>query len=198
MIGDKHVDVEVGRRAGAKSVLVRTGYGEEELKKHPNSRLPAELRGRQSPSRSRSHSERTGEMTRLRSLLGRFKNKRVVVFGDLVADVFVYGEISRISRRSTGSDSETSRNADRPRRRRERNSQPEDSGSAADSGRHRGRRLRKAIDWCSIFTRLKIDISGIRVAKSYRTPTKMRILAGAVHSQRQQIVRMDSGDSLHG
>ena len=37
MIGDKYVDVEVGRRAGAKSVLVRTGYGEEELKKYPNS-----------------------------------------------------------------------------------------------------------------------------------------------------------------
>jgi len=31
---------------------------------------------------------------------------------------------------------------------------------------------------------------------SYRTPTKMRILASAVHSQRQQIVRLDSGGPL--
>ena len=33
-------------------------------------------------------------------------------------------------------------------------------------------------------------VGGIIVAKSYRTPSKMRILAGAVHSQRQQIVRI--------
>ena len=37
-------------------------------------------------------------MNGLRQILDRFKNKCVVVFGDLVADVFVYGEISRISR----------------------------------------------------------------------------------------------------
>src|ERR1700752_3058690 len=37
-------------------------------------------------------------MNGLREIIDRFKNKRVVVFGDLVADVFVYGEISRISR----------------------------------------------------------------------------------------------------
>src|SRR5215510_13644696 len=34
----------------------------------------------------------------LHKIVDRFKAKRVVVFGDLVADVFVYGEISRISR----------------------------------------------------------------------------------------------------
>src|SRR5205814_8625092 len=37
-------------------------------------------------------------MNRLEAVLERFRGKRVVVFGDLVADVFVYGEISRISR----------------------------------------------------------------------------------------------------
>src|SRR5438128_5601510 len=37
-------------------------------------------------------------MNSLRQIVDRFKGKRVVVFGDLVADVFVYGEISRISR----------------------------------------------------------------------------------------------------
>jgi bifunctional ADP-heptose synthase (sugar kinase/adenylyltransferase) len=37
-------------------------------------------------------------MNRLEVVLERFHGKRVVVFGDLVADVFVYGEISRISR----------------------------------------------------------------------------------------------------
>lgn len=37
-------------------------------------------------------------MSHLRTLIEGFKGKRIVVFGDLVADVFVYGEISRISR----------------------------------------------------------------------------------------------------
>src|SRR5262245_32414208 len=37
-------------------------------------------------------------MNRLEAVLERFRGKRVVVFGDLVSDVFVYGEISRISR----------------------------------------------------------------------------------------------------
>src|SRR5215831_6921224 len=37
-------------------------------------------------------------MNPLRELIDNFKGRRVVVFGDLVADVFVYGEISRISR----------------------------------------------------------------------------------------------------
>ena len=46
------------------------------------------------------------------------------------------------------------------------------------------------------FAELGIDISSIVVAKSYRTPSKTRILAGAVHSQRQQIVRLDAGAPL--
>lgn len=34
VVGDRHADVEVARRAGARSVLVRTGYGEGELAWH--------------------------------------------------------------------------------------------------------------------------------------------------------------------
>src|SRR5262245_66051376 len=37
-------------------------------------------------------------MSRLIELLGQFKGRRVAVLGDFVADVFLYGEISRISR----------------------------------------------------------------------------------------------------
>src|SRR2546428_819609 len=37
-------------------------------------------------------------MSPLRGLIDRFKGRRVAVFGDLVADVFLYGEISRVSR----------------------------------------------------------------------------------------------------
>ena len=41
----------------------------------------------------------------------------------------------------------------------------------------------------AFFRKLGIDTKGIRVEPSWRTPTKTRILAGAAHSQRQQIVR---------
>ena len=37
-------------------------------------------------------------MSDLLDVLKRFKDRRVVVLGDFVADVFMYGEISRISR----------------------------------------------------------------------------------------------------
>ena len=37
-------------------------------------------------------------MSRLAELVDLFKGRRVVVLGDFVADLFVYGEISRISR----------------------------------------------------------------------------------------------------
>jgi len=41
MIGDRIGDLEAGRRAGARSILVRTGYGKEELKKTGDN-LPAD------------------------------------------------------------------------------------------------------------------------------------------------------------
>jgi D-glycero-D-manno-heptose 1,7-bisphosphate phosphatase len=34
MVGDKLSDIEAGERAGCKTILVRTGYGTEELKRN--------------------------------------------------------------------------------------------------------------------------------------------------------------------
>ena len=131
-------------------------------------------------------------MNGLREIIDRFKGKRIVVVGDLVADVFVYGEISRISREA-------------PvliLNHRETQVVPGGGANAIHNlwalganpfpvgvvgGDAEGQQLLK------YFSNLGIDISGIAVAKSLRTPSKMRILAGAVHSQRQQIVRLDSG-----
>jgi D-glycero-beta-D-manno-heptose-7-phosphate kinase len=131
----------------------------------------------------------------LRDIVERFKNKRVVVFGDLVADVFVYGEISRISREAPvlilnhretqvvpGGGANATHNLWAL------GAKPLPIGLVGDDPE--GQQL------LEYFSGLGIDISGISVAKSYRTPTKMRILAGAVHSQRQQIVRLDSGGPI--
>jgi rfaE bifunctional protein kinase chain/domain len=42
-----------------------------------------------------------------------------------------------------------------------------------------------------ILRKAKIDVSGIERDADYRTPTKTRILAGGVHSTKQQVVRID-------
>ena len=134
-------------------------------------------------------------MTGLRSIIDRFDGRRVVVFGDLVADVFVYGEISRISREAPvlilnhretqvvpGGGANAIHNLWAL------GAKPLPVGIVGDDAE--GHQLLR------YFAELGIDISGITVAKSYRTPSKTRILAGAVHSQRQQVVRLDSGSAL--
>jgi len=131
-------------------------------------------------------------MNRLQELLRQFKGKRVVVLGDFVADVFVYGEISRISREAPVlvlNHRETQvvpgGGANAVHNLRALGADPLPIGILGDDAE--GNQLIKH------FRKLGIDTGGIRITKSYRTPTKMRILAGAVHSQRQQIVRLDSG-----
>jgi len=134
-------------------------------------------------------------MSSLRDIMDRFQGKRVVVFGDLVADVFVYGEISRVSREAPvlilnhretqlvpGGGANAIHNLWAL------GANPVPVGLVGDDAD--GRQI------LEYFGKLGIDISGIQIAKSYRTPSKMRILAGAVHAQRQQIVRLDSGSPL--
>ena len=131
-------------------------------------------------------------MNALQELLRKFKGKRIVVLGDFVADVFVYGEISRVSREAPVlvlNHRETQvvpgGGANAVHNLRALGAEPLPIGILGDDAE--GNQLIKH------FKKLGIDTGGIRVTKSYRTPTKMRILAGAVHSQRQQIVRLDSG-----
>jgi rfaE bifunctional protein kinase chain/domain len=134
-------------------------------------------------------------MSPLRQILDRFKGKRVVVFGDLVADVFVYGQISRISREAPvlilnhretqivpGGGANAIHNLWAL------GAKPVPVGIVGDDpeGQH----------LIQYFSNLGIDTSSITVTTSYRTPSKTRILAGAVHAQRQQIVRLDAGTPL--
>src|SRR3954468_902641 len=131
-------------------------------------------------------------MNDLTNLIRNFPKQRVVVLGDFVADVFVYGEISRISREAPVlvlNHRETQvvpgGGANAVHNLRALGAEPLPIGIVGDDAE--GNQLIKH------FKKLGIDTSGIRVTKTYSTPTKMRILAGAVHSQRQQIVRLDSG-----
>jgi rfaE bifunctional protein kinase chain/domain len=127
---------------------------------------------------------------RLRSIVQSFPNVAVTVLADLVADEFIYGEISRVSREA-------------PvliLKHRERTVVPGGGANAimnlADlkvnvlpvglvGDDEPGRLLLQAL------RAKKISLSGINRLKGHTTPTKTRILAGTAHSSRQQVVRVD-------
>jgi rfaE bifunctional protein kinase chain/domain len=130
------------------------------------------------------------ETDRLKKIVESFPNITVTVLGDLVADEFIFGEISRVSREA-------------PvliLKHKERNIVPGGGANAinnlADLGINvlpvgivgddePGRTLLKQ------FRHKKIPLSGILKDKTYSTITKTRILAGLPHAWRQQVVRLD-------
>ena len=126
---------------------------------------------------------------RLATLITSCRGKRVVVFGDVIADEYVYGRVARVSREAPVLILEYD------------NTQvvPGGAGNAANNvaslggdvtlvslvGRDEpGRRLVDAL------TR-RVDRGGVARPAGYRTPVKTRILAGGVHSAKQQVVRID-------
>jgi D-glycero-beta-D-manno-heptose-7-phosphate kinase len=127
--------------------------------------------------------------TRLLSIVERFPRQRVVVVGDLIADEFIYGEVSRVSREAPVLILKYDATA----------VVPGGAGNAANNvaalgGRAslagivgndaEGRRLVAA------FPR-GVDRRAISRIGGYRTPIKTRILAGGIHSAKQQVVRID-------
>jgi rfaE bifunctional protein kinase chain/domain len=135
------------------------------------------------------------ETERLREIVESFPKVTITVAGDLVADEFIFGEISRVSREA-------------PvliLKHRERTVVPGGGGNAvsnlADLGVNvlpvgvvgddePGRLLLRA------FRRKRIPVSGVLKDKSYATVTKTRILAGMTHTARQQVVRVDREPEL--
>ena len=127
---------------------------------------------------------------RLRKIVESFPKLTVTVLADLVADEFVFGEISRVSREA-------------PvliLTHRDRKVVPGGGANAiynlADLGVNvlpvgvvgddePGKLLLRA------FRHKRIPISGVFKDKSYSTVTKTRILAGFAHTAGQQVVRLD-------
>jgi D-glycero-beta-D-manno-heptose-7-phosphate kinase len=130
------------------------------------------------------------QVERLRKIVETFPKVTITVLGDLVADEFVFGEISRVSREA-------------PvliLKHRERTIVPGGGANAvnnlADLGVNvlpvgvigddeAGRLLLK------FFRHERIPVSGVLKERSYATVTKTRILAGMAHNARQQVVRID-------
>jgi rfaE bifunctional protein kinase chain/domain len=122
-------------------------------------------------------------------LIAACRGKRVVVFGDLIADEFVYGRIARVSREAPVLILEYDATE----------IVPGGAGNAANNvaslggvvrlvslvGRDEpGRRLFKVLP-------RSVERAGLSRPGGYRTPVKTRILAGGIHSAKQQVVRID-------
>jgi D-glycero-beta-D-manno-heptose-7-phosphate kinase len=126
---------------------------------------------------------------RLIALVQAFRSRRVVVVGDLLADEFIYGRVERVSREAPVLILRYDQTI----------VVPGGAGNAASNVAALGGRA-------TLAARVGRDGAGRRVVASlprgvsreaivrprgYQTPLKTRILAGGVHSAKQQVVRID-------
>jgi rfaE bifunctional protein kinase chain/domain len=126
---------------------------------------------------------------RLLHLIDRFAHPTVVVFGDLLADEYVYGRVARVSREAPVLILEYDSTEVLPGGAGNAVNNVASLGGRATlvglAGRDEaGRRLLAALP-------RRVARDGIVRPSDYETPVKTRILAGGIHSAKQQVVRID-------
>ena len=131
------------------------------------------------------------DAAQLVSLTDALRNRKVVVVGDIVADEFVYGRVARVSREAPVLILEYDSTE----------IVPGGAGNAANNVAALGGRA-------TLVAVVGRDVPGRRVVAALHrrvdsryllrvaqapTPVKTRILAGGIHSAKQQVVRIDRG-----
>lgn len=129
-------------------------------------------------------------MKRLIEIVRSFADRRMLVIGDAIADQFLYGNISRVSREAPvfilrheqtetvpGGAANCAMNLASLGAR--------VSLIAAVGNDEPGRDLRAKLEEAGI------DVNGVIVSDRIKTTTKVRILAGLSHSNKQQVIRID-------
>jgi rfaE bifunctional protein kinase chain/domain len=135
------------------------------------------------------HTRAADSAETLLTLIASCKGKRVVVFGDLIADEFVYGRIARVSREAPVLILEYDATE----------IVPGGAGNAANNVATLGGTVRlvslvgRDEPGRRLYTVLprSVERDGLSRPGGYRTPIKTRILAGGIHSAKQQVVRID-------
>ena len=129
-------------------------------------------------------------MKRLIEIVRSFPDRRLVVIGDAIADQFLYGNISRVSREA-------------PvfiLRHEQTQTVPGGAANCAMNLASLGARVSLVAvvgddeSGSELRTKLEaagVDVSGVTVSDKIQTTTKVRILAGQSHSNRQQVIRID-------
>jgi len=132
----------------------------------------------------------SADLVRLIELAESFPRQRILVLADLVADEFVSGEITRVSREAPvlilrHSDTRLV---------------PGGGANAANNLVDLGARvsLLGAVGddpaghaLLDFFRGKNVSVTGIRAVRGWTTPTKTRYLAGFSHTARQQVLRVD-------
>jgi len=134
--------------------------------------------------------ERTVLQERLIGIVRRFPQRRILVVGDAIADQFVYGAISRVSREAPVFILRHEHTETVP-------------GGAANCAVNLAS-LGAGVSLIStagkdeagqaLVEKLNatgVDCSGVVIAEKIQTTTKVRILAGQLNSTRQQVIRID-------
>lgn len=128
--------------------------------------------------------------TELLALVQTFSQRRIVVVGDLVADQFLSGSISRVSREAPVLILRHEETETRP-------------GGAANCAANLAAlgaqvSLIGAVGddqaGCALLATLRshrVDCDGVVVVAGAKTTTKVRVLAGQIHAARQQVLRID-------
>lgn len=134
--------------------------------------------------------EQTAQQESLTAVVRLFPQRKIVVVGDLVADQFMYGQISRVSREAPVLILRYERTETTP-------------GGAANCAANLA-----ALDGRAslvgfvgddeagkaLLDKLRdvgVECNGVVTVPQGRTTTKVRILAGQLHSTRQQVIRVD-------
>jgi D-glycero-beta-D-manno-heptose-7-phosphate kinase len=147
------------------------------------------------PSKLLSKAPKQSPKQRLLQIVEKFQDCPIAVYGDLIADEFVYGEISRVSREAPvlilkykesrvipGGAANAISNL------RALGAMPIPLGILGID--EAGRELRQQ------FSQNRIPLSLIRPLDKYQTPTKTRYSAGSIHSSKQQVLRIDRGTAF--
>lgn len=142
------------------------------------------------PPRASASAAETALFSRLSGIVDGFAGLRVAVWGDLIADQFIYGEIARVSREA-------------PvliLKHREEHLLPGGGANAAVNlaalgcqvelagvvgGDETGRELLARLQSAGVRT------AGVPRLRGRLTPRKTRLLAGHAHTARQQVIRLD-------
>ena len=128
------------------------------------------------------------------SILDRFRNRKVLIVGDLVADQFLKGKISRVSREAPvfilrHENTETTGGGA--------------ANAAANVASLGGNATIVGIvgadlnggNLISVLDDAGVDVSGVVEVESFQTTTKLRVLAGQQYARRQQVIRIDYENS---
>src|SRR5438105_5732762 len=138
----------------------------------------------------KTSAERTVDLMRLAEIVEQFRGKKIVLYGDFVADEFQYGDISRISREA-------------PvliLKHRETKLVPGGGANATNNLAALGAKVSPVTAVGSdtagealteYFRGLGFDTSGIVRVPNWTTPPKTSVLAGWVHTTAQQVLRVE-------